>query len=105
MAGITWRQHRFALAGVAVLLGGLAVWLWIIGTPLHRGYAAAAACHPASSPACQNLISTFAASATSNFMGEKGPGGVLLQLAARAVSTAHRRHHLAGPPPRRLIRG
>ena len=69
MAGVTWRQHRFALAGVAVLLGGLAVWLWIIGTPLHRGYAAATACHPASSPACQNLVSTFAASATSNFMG------------------------------------
>ena len=80
MAGVTWRQHRFALAGVAVLLGGLAVWLWIIGTPLHRGYAAAVACHPASSAACQNLISTFAASATSNFMGDKGPGGVLLQL-------------------------
>jgi hypothetical protein len=80
MAGVTWRQHRFALAGVAVLLGGLAVWLWIIGTPLHRGYAAAAACHPASSPACQNLISAFDASATSNFMGDKGPGGVLLQL-------------------------
>ena len=42
MAGVTWRQHRFALAGVAVLLGALAVWLWIIGTPLHHGYAAAA---------------------------------------------------------------
>ena len=25
MAGVTWRQHRFALAGVAVLLGALAV--------------------------------------------------------------------------------
>ena len=65
---------------MAALLGALAVWLWIIGTPLHRDYAAAVACHPASSPACQNLISTFAASATSNFMGDKGPGGVLLQL-------------------------
>jgi hypothetical protein len=46
----------------------------------RSGYAAAAACHPASSPACQNLISAFDASATSNFMGDKGPGGVLLQL-------------------------
>ena len=27
MAGVTWRQHRIALAGVAVLLGALAVWL------------------------------------------------------------------------------
>ena len=80
MAGVTWRQHRIALAGVAVLLGALTVWLWIIGTSLHHAYAAAAACHPASSPACQNLISTFDASATSNFMGNKGPGGVLLQL-------------------------
>jgi hypothetical protein len=80
MAGVTWRQHRTALAGVAVLLGALAVWLWITGTPLHHASAAAAACHPASSPACQSLTGTFDASATSNFMGSKGPGGVLLQL-------------------------
>jgi hypothetical protein len=80
MAGVTWRQHRIALAGVAVLLGGLAVWLWIIGTPLHDAYAAAAACHPASSPACQNLISSYDSSATGGFMGNKDPGGVLLQL-------------------------
>ncbi len=69
MAGVTWRQHRIALAGVAVLLGALTVWLWIIGTSLHHAYAAAAACHPASSPACQNLISTFDASAMSNLLG------------------------------------
>ena len=80
MAGVTWRQHRIALAGVAVLLGALAVWLWIIGTSLHHAYAAAVACHPASSPACQDLVGTFDASATSNFLGNKGPGGVLLQL-------------------------
>ena len=29
MAWVTWRQHRVALAGVAVLLGALAVYLWI----------------------------------------------------------------------------
>jgi hypothetical protein len=65
MAWVTWRQHRFALAGVAVLLGGLAVWLWLEGLAAHRSYAAAAACHPASSGACgalagyfQNYIST-----------------------------------------------
>jgi ABC-2 family transporter protein len=80
MAGVTWRQHRGALAGVAVLLGALAVWLWIAGSSLHQAYAAAAACHPASSPACQNLINNFDSSATSNFMGNKDPGGVLLQL-------------------------
>jgi hypothetical protein len=80
MAGVTWRQHRIALAGAAVLLGAVAVWLWISGTPLHHAYAAAVGCHPASSPACQNLIGTFDVSATSNLMGNKDPGGVLLQL-------------------------
>jgi len=80
MAGVTWRQHRITLAAVAVLLGGLAVWLWTAGLPLHHASAAAAACHPASSPACQNLTGTFDASATSSVMGNKGAGGVLLQL-------------------------
>ena len=80
MAGVTWRQHRIALAGVAVLLGALAVWLWIIGTSLHHAYAAAIACHPASSAACQDLVATFNGSAENHFMGSKGPGGVLLQL-------------------------
>jgi hypothetical protein len=80
MAGVTWRQHRIALAGVGVLLGALAVWLWIIGAPLHHAYAAAVGCHPASLPACQNLISNFDTSATNGFMGNKDPGGVLLQL-------------------------
>jgi ABC-type transport system involved in multi-copper enzyme maturation permease subunit len=80
MAGVTWRQHRIALAGVAVLLGALAVWLWTIGTSLHNAYAAAIACHPASSAACQDLVVTFNVSADNHFMGSKGPGGVLLQL-------------------------
>ena len=31
MAGVTWRQHRIALACVAVVLGALAVWLWRMG--------------------------------------------------------------------------
>ena len=44
MAGVTWRQHRIPLAGVAVLLGVLAGWLWIVGTPLHRDWAAVAGC-------------------------------------------------------------
>jgi hypothetical protein len=79
MAGVTWRQHRFALAGVAALLGALAVWLWIIGTPLHHAYAVAAACHPASSPACQKLADTF--NGMDDLMaGATTPGGVFLQL-------------------------
>ena len=59
MAWVTWRQHRFALAGVAALLGALAVYLWIAGLQLHHAYAAAIACHPASSVACGDLISSF----------------------------------------------
>jgi len=31
MARVTWRQHRIALAGVAVFLGALAVCLWKVG--------------------------------------------------------------------------
>ena len=85
MAGVTWRQHRIALAGVAVLLGALAVYLWIAGTSLHHAYAAATACHPASSPACQNLIGAFDSSAESHFMGGHGPGGVLLDLVPALV--------------------
>ena len=59
MAGVTWRQHRIALAGVAVLLGALAVYLWIAGLSLNHAYAAAVACQPASSAACQGLDSTL----------------------------------------------
>ena len=80
MAGVTWRQHRIALAGVAVLLGALAVWLWLMGLPLHHAYVAAAACRPASSAACQGVIVTFSRSAENHFMGSKGAGGVLLQV-------------------------
>jgi hypothetical protein len=59
MAWVTWRHHRIGLGGVAVFLGALAVWLWTAGLELHHAYAAAIACHPASSAACQNLIATF----------------------------------------------
>ena len=76
MAGVTWRQHRIALGGMAALLGALAVWLWIVGRQLHHAYAAAAACHPASSATCQDLAGTF--NGTWNLMG-KGPA-IFLQL-------------------------
>jgi hypothetical protein len=59
MTGVIWRQHRIALAGVLVLLGALAVYLWIAGTAAHRDYAAATTCHPAGSATCQELASTF----------------------------------------------
>jgi hypothetical protein len=59
MTGVTWRQHRIALAGVAVLLGALAVYEWLTGEALQHAWAAVIACHPASSPACQNLVRAF----------------------------------------------
>ena len=59
MAWVSWRHHQVALGGVAVFLAALAVWLWIAGSSLHHAYAAAAACHPSSSAACQNLINAF----------------------------------------------
>ncbi|HTU77893.1 MAG TPA: hypothetical protein VMF09_03965 [Solirubrobacteraceae bacterium] len=59
MAWVTWRQHRFALTGVAAVLGALAVYLLIVGHRLHHAYAAASACHPASSIACEELVGSF----------------------------------------------
>jgi hypothetical protein len=59
MTWVTWRQHRIALAGVAAFLGVLAVWVWRAGLGLHHAYAVAAACHPASSIACGDLVSRF----------------------------------------------
>jgi ABC-2 family transporter protein len=59
MAWVTWRQHRIALAGVAALLGGGAVYLWIMGLSIRHSYAAVTACHPASSVACGNVVGNF----------------------------------------------
>ncbi|MGH3401647.1 MAG: ABC transporter permease subunit [Streptosporangiaceae bacterium] len=68
MAWVTWRQHRVALAGVAVLLGALAAYLWMTGLQVHHAYAAVSACHPAGSPACEyqqnDFASTYFASET-----------------------------------------
>jgi hypothetical protein len=53
MAWVTWRQHRFALGGVAVFIGAIAVCLWIVGLQLHHAYTAAiAACQQPSSLSC-----------------------------------------------------
>jgi hypothetical protein len=59
MAWVTWRQHRIALAGVAVFLGAWAVYLWLTGLQMHHAYAAVAACHPAGSMACGAMINSF----------------------------------------------
>jgi hypothetical protein len=59
MAWVTWRQHRVALVSLAVLLGALAVYLWLQGRQMHHAYGIAIACHPASSGACVNAINYF----------------------------------------------
>jgi hypothetical protein len=59
MAWVTWRQHRIALCAVAALLGAVAVLVWRAGLHLHQAYAAAVACHPASSADCPGLDLTF----------------------------------------------
>jgi ABC-2 family transporter protein len=59
MAWVTWRQHRLALAGVAVFLGAWAVYLWRDGLQIHRAYVIAAACRPASSIACGEIMTNF----------------------------------------------
>ncbi len=79
MAWVTWRQHRFTLVGVTVLLGALAGWLWVIGTSLHHAYAAAIACRPAGSAACQALAGAFD-SMGNHMTGPTSPAGVFLQL-------------------------
>ena len=73
MAWVTWRQQRVALGGVAALLGGLAVYVWIAGLQLHHAYVAATACHPATSPACGELMISV------NHMNTVLVGGYALQ--------------------------
>jgi hypothetical protein len=59
MAWVTWRQHRVALAGVAVLLGGLGLYLLIMGIKIHSGYSSVTSCHLARSAACQLTSNLF----------------------------------------------
>jgi hypothetical protein len=56
---VTWRQHRAALAGVAVLLGGLALYLLILGLKIHSAYQAVRSCHPLGSDACLVVTRPF----------------------------------------------
>ena len=72
MAWVTWRQHRFALGGVAVLLGALAVYLWLTGLQIHHSYATA--CHPASTLAC-----------AVNFTGRYGITAIVVSIFLQAV--------------------
>jgi hypothetical protein len=59
MAWVIWRQHRVAFAALAALLGGLSLVLFLVGLQLHHAYTAAAACRPAGSPFCADLVNRF----------------------------------------------
>jgi ABC-2 family transporter protein len=72
MAWVTWRQHRAALAGVAVLLGALAVYLWLTGLQMRHAYAAD--CPSASSLAC-----------AMNFTGRYGVTAIIVSIFLQAV--------------------
>ncbi len=62
MVWVTWRQHRTSLAAAAVMLGALAVYLWLAGLKVHHAYIAVIACHPASSIACTEIATGFTSS-------------------------------------------
>ena len=76
MAWVTWRQHRYALAGVAALLGAAASYLLITGSQMHHAYALVAACHPAGQGICQQLANNF----LDSYASGTGPVLGLLQV-------------------------
>jgi hypothetical protein len=61
MAWVTWRQHRFALGGVAVFLGAFAGYLWLSGVAIHHAYATE--CHSASALACGDFTDRYGTTA------------------------------------------
>ena len=80
MAWVTWRQHRVALAAVAVFLGALAACLWLAGLKTHHAYAAlVAACHPVASVACGGMSTSFIG--TNGFLSN----GLILQAVPAAI--------------------
>jgi len=82
MIWVTWRQHRGTLAGVAVFLGAAAASLWLAGLQMHHAYAAAFACRPVGSPACNapgtGLVNVF--NDTSDFLSNGGIAQLLPAL-------------------------
>jgi ABC-type transport system involved in multi-copper enzyme maturation permease subunit len=79
MAWVTWRQHRTALIGVLALTGAVALCFLIVGLQLHHAYAAAIACHPASSAACDAVVANF--NQVGNFLSD----GIPLQVVSPLI--------------------
>ena len=59
LAWVTWRQHRFMLAGVATLLGAMGLYLLYMGLKIHHAYASMLSCSPGRSAHCQQLAEAF----------------------------------------------
>src|SRR5437762_3327422 len=58
---VTWRQHRFALGGVVVVLGGLGLYLLFTGLAMHHAYHSLGldTCGKLGDPSCQSQLSVF----------------------------------------------
>ncbi len=58
---MTWRQHRFALAGVLVVLGGLGLFLLFNGLAMHHAYTSLGldTCGKLGGPSCQSQLTVF----------------------------------------------
>ena len=87
MLWVTWRQHRGLLISVLTTFGVAVPGMLYAGLKIHRDYATVAACHPAHSPACQNLSDWFN---TDWHLGN----GILIALLAALILLAM----FAGPP-------
>lgn len=61
LAWVTWRQHRFALAGVLVVLGGLGLFLLVDGLAMHHAYASLGldSCGRLDGPGCRSQLTAF----------------------------------------------
>jgi hypothetical protein len=61
LAWVTWRQHRLALAGVLVLLGGLGLFMLFDGLAMHHAYTRLGldSCGALSGPNCQSQLTAF----------------------------------------------
>jgi ABC-type transport system involved in multi-copper enzyme maturation permease subunit len=61
LAWVTWRQHRLALAGVLVVLGGLGLFMLVNGLAMHHAYASLGldGCGKLDGPSCQSQLTIF----------------------------------------------
>ena len=58
---VAWRQHRLALAGVVVVLGGVSLFMLVNGLAMHHAYTSLGlnTCGKLDSPVCQGRLAIF----------------------------------------------